>query len=323
MADFPGKCSVCEALIDEEDLFCANCGTEAPRGAEPNAVPQSQIATHNFQCAGCGASMSYDASAQDLRCPFCGSQRLAQQPDVKSLSPSLVVPFVIGRLEASALLRQWLGRGFWRPSDLAQAAEVAEIAAVHVPYWAFEARVHAYWTADSGDVPPGAQGRWRPVFGEHHGSYRGILIGASGVLTSGETAALLPFALNAAAPAAAAEPQNVIVEQFRVQRKYARPLAQQAIEDLESRACGECSTGTSRNLKVNVRLAGLSSQPVLLPLWIMAYRYRGRVFRFLINGQTGRATGQAPLSWPKRMGAIAIVALIALLLCLALLAARG
>src|SRR3954453_22040750 len=112
------KCSVCGALLDEEDLFCANCGTEAPQ-AEALDKAHTQLATHNFQCQGCGASMSYDASAQTLRCPFCGSTKLEEQKDAKTLEPEFVLPFVLSESEALRRLREWLGRGFWRPGDLA------------------------------------------------------------------------------------------------------------------------------------------------------------------------------------------------------------
>jgi len=55
----------------------------------------------------------------------------------------------------------------------------------------------------------------------------------------------------------------------------------------------------------------------------MAYRYRDQVFRFLANGQSGRSTGQAPLSYRKVGAAIAIAAIIILLILLWLLAANG
>jgi hypothetical protein len=71
---------------------------------------------------------------------------------------------------------------------------------------------------------------------------------------------------------------------------------------------------------VNVKLEGLSSATVLLPVWIMAYRYRDQVYRFLVNGQTGRVTGQAPFSWKKVVAVSAVVALLAFLLFLIFLA---
>lgn len=321
MSDLLQKCSVCRALIDEEDLFCANCGTEAPRADGAAGPPATQTATHNFVCQGCGASMSYDASAQTLRCPFCGSEHLESQRDTKVLKANRVVPFAIDRQQAEAALRQWLGRGFWRPGDLAQQAAITKIAPVYVPYWVFQATTVTYWTADSSDVPFGRRGDWRPLFGHHQGSYSGLLVGASGVLTPGETTSLCPFELSQAVPCEQVDLNNAIYEQFRVQRKYARPQAHQGLEALELDACKDFIPGRSRNLKVNVRLEGLTSEPMLLPVWIMAYGYKGQLFRFLVNGQTGRAHGSAPISYKKIFAAVAIVAAIVLLVFLALAAA--
>ncbi len=321
MAELLQKCSVCLALIDEEDLFCANCGTEAPE-RERVAVDAAEPFRHNFECQGCGASMSYDASAQSLRCPFCGSSHLDNKPDAKSLAPSRVIPLNIDRDSAVATMRRWLGQGFWRPRDLSERAAVTTMTAVYVPYWVFTAQTLTYWTADSSQTPFGAHGDWIPLSGEHRGSYTGLLVGASSVLTPGETTALCPFDLARAVSPDQIDLENVIVEQFRVQRKYARPLARQGLENLERDACAKYVPGRNRNLKVNVRLEGLSSEPVLLPIWVMAYRYQDKAFRFLINGQTGKATGQAPSSW-KKIAAAFVIAILILLAVLVLIGLGG
>jgi len=315
--DLLQKCSVCGALLDEEDLFCANCGTEAPQDADGREAKQASLATHNFECQGCGASMSYDASAQTLRCPFCGSEKLAEQKDAKVLRPQSVVPFAIEQSDALARLRQWLGSSFWRPGDLARMAVVTTLTQVYVPYWVFAARVFTYWTADSSQTPLGARGNWYPLSGENRGNYSGVLVGASSVLTPAETHAICPFDLAAAVPPEQVDLENVVYEQFRVQRKYARPLAQQGLEGLERQACTKSVPGRCRNLKVNVRVEGLTGDPVLVPVWIMAYRYRDQLFRFLVNGQTGQCTGTAPTSYLKIAAVIGIAAaaIIGILIC--------
>jgi predicted RNA-binding Zn-ribbon protein involved in translation (DUF1610 family) len=324
MPEFLDKCTVCGALVDEEDLFCANCGTETPkRESAANSQPDA-MQTHTFVCTGCGASMSYDASAQTLRCPFCGSEKLEDEKEVKSLSPHRVVPFRVERSAAESALRQWLGRGFWRPSDLSETAALTKVTPVYVPYWIFRARTHTHWTADSSHTPAGARGDWYPLAGEHQGEYPGLLIGASSVLTPDETTAICPFDLGASVPPDEVELNNVTVEQFRVQRKYARSQARQAVEQLERDACTRYVPGRCRNLKVNVRIEGQSSEPALLPVWVMAYRYKEQLYRFLLNGQTGRATGQAPFSWKKLAVVLAIAgAFLAVILLIALLASAG
>ena len=321
MSDLLQKCSVCSGLIDEEDLFCANCGAESPN-ADVLTITDVQTVTQGFDCTGCGASMTYDASAQSLRCPFCGSEALEEQPTKKSIAPRRVLPFSQDKDSAIAIMRKWLGRGFWRPSDLSQTAAVTKIAAVYVPYWVFTAKTFTYWTADSSQTPFGARGDWMPLTGEHRGNYAGVLIGASGVLTPGETTAICPFDLAAAVPPEQVDLDNAIVEQFRVQRKYARPQARQGLENLEQQACLQHVPGRHRNMKVNLRIEGLSSEAVLFPVWIMAYTYQDRVFRFLVNGQTGKSSGKAPTSWKKVIVAIGI-AILAILLLLGLMGVIG
>jgi predicted RNA-binding Zn-ribbon protein involved in translation (DUF1610 family) len=320
MPDILIKCGTCGAVLDEEDLFCPNCGTEAP-SREGETPPAAHLTTHNFICRGCGASMSYDASAGTLHCPFCGSTELEKQADAKEISPAGIVPFVVTQDQAIAAMRQWLGNGFWRPGDLSQQAAVVKMTAVYVPYWVFEAQTHTFWTADTNRTPPGARASWYPVTGNHEGNYKALLVGASGALAPAETAALCPFDLSTAVPPEKVDLTNSIYERFTVPRKYARPLASQGFEQLEAAACAQYVPGSSRNLKINVRITDLTSQPMLVPVWIMAYRYQDRVFRFLANGQTGRVTGQAPMSWRKIAVAI-LIALLVLLILIAIVARR-
>ncbi len=324
MSDVPARCTVCESLIDEEELFCSNCGTEAPpRESSPAAAhDQSRLATHNFECSGCGASMSYDASAGALRCPFCGSVDLKAQADARVLAPKRVVPFRVSRGQAEQIMRKWLGRGWLRPGDLAQQAAVVHMQPVFVPYWVFQARTCTYWTADTSHTPAGARADWYPISGEHHGAYAGLLVGASSVLTAAETAAICPFDLAAGVPPEEVDLEDVTVERFSLPRKYARPLARAALEQLEADTCASRYVpGQARNVHVSVRVECMSSEPMLLPVWIMAYRYRGEVRRVLINGQTGKIMGTAPISWVRIVLVVAVIvaAVLAVILCAGLI----
>ena len=47
----------------------------------------------------------------------------------------------------------------------------------------------------------------------------------------------------------------------------------------------------------------------LLPVWIASYRYNNKVYNFMVNGETGRVQGEAPISWWK----VALAVLITLL----------
>ena len=56
---------------------------------------------------------------------------------------------------------------------------------------------------------------------------------------------------------------------------------------------------------------------MLLPVWVSAYRFRNKTYRFLVNGQTGEVAGESPLSWQRvtfLVIAIVVVVVIALVL---------
>jgi hypothetical protein len=76
--------------------------------------------------------------------------------------------------------------------------------------------------------------------------------------------------------------------------------------------------GNCRNMKVNVRVQDLTGQPALLPIWIFAYRYRDRLFRFLVNGQNGQCTGTAPTSM-KKVAAVSAAVVLAVVVILVIL----
>jgi hypothetical protein len=79
----------------------------------------------------------------------------------------------------------------------------------------------------------------------------------------------------------------------------------------QERNCARDVPGnTHRNLSVDNTFSALTFKHVLLPLWIAAYRYNNKVYRFLVNGQTGEVVGKAP--WSIFKIALLVLALIAI-----------
>ena len=53
---------------------------------------------------------------------------------------------------------------------------------------------------------------------------------------------------------------------------------------------------THSGLQVETQFSDIHSDLILLPIYLFSYRYRGRLFRLLINGQNGKVRGEKPLS---------------------------
>jgi predicted RNA-binding Zn-ribbon protein involved in translation (DUF1610 family) len=315
------RCGKCRDHLDPEDLFCPNCGHEAP--ARPGEVyePGGRIEVHRFECTGCGATLTWAVEAQGLRCSFCGRASLQEKPPLSVPAPDLVIPFRIDRAGAEEIFRTWLGRGTFRPGDLRHASALTEMRGVYLPWWCFTVECRAWWTADSNETPVFARAGWAPKFGGHEKRYEGLIVPASGALTRMEIQALGSYELDDAVPFAPEALEDYPAEVFAVTRKQARLHAGAGFEELLKRDCRTRVPGSRhRNLKLNPLFTGTTASPVLLPVWIMAYEYGGRPYRFLVNGQTGQADGTAPVS-PWKIAALVLLA-AALVVLLGLLAAR-
>lgn len=310
---FP-RCEKCREHLDEGDLYCPSCGHEAP-GHEHE--PAGRLQVRRFECTGCGATLTWELEVQGLRCAFCGQQTLEERETVRLPPPRLIVPFQIDQTQAGTIFRASVGRGLFRPGDLLRELAVTEMRGVYLPFWSFSVECHLYWAADSDFTPPGAKAEWAPHFGEHTARYMCGLIPASGALTPSEIRKLGDWALDRALPYAPELLRDFPAEAFSVTRKRARALAFQGFEHQVRADCTpKVPGGRKRNLKVNPLYTGAEAWPVLVPVWILAYEYRSRRYRFLINGQTGKVEGTAPVSPWKVLAAIGLVVLLFMLLVL-------
>ena len=61
---------------------------------------------------------------------------------------------------------------------------------------------------------------------------------------------------------------------------------------------------------IDTTVDDITFKHILLPVWLAAYKYRGKTYRFVVNGRTGRVQGERPWSAIK----IAIAVVIGLIL---------
>jgi hypothetical protein len=324
MSTPPTPCERCHNPVDQEALFCDTCGlAQTPAGDGPAAATPGRQVVHTFHCTACGARISYDEQVQQARCAFCGSVYL---DEVTSPPPTQqadeVVPFAVDQEKATAAIRAWLGRGFWRPGDLTARARLTELRPVFLPYWCCDTTADVNWVADTNDTPAFADADWCPCGGSFQTSFANLLVPASGGITPAELGAISPFDRGTAVPGSPEATRGAAVEEFAVGRQRAREHLRELVETLARDQASTRAPGSVRNVGVNLLVSGTVSRPTLLPVWIAAYRYRDRPYRVVQNGQTGSLTGQAPTSWVKVGIAIAIVAVAAVAL-VALVGAVG
>ena len=153
--------------------------------------------------------------------------------------------------------------------------------------------------------------RWEPAWGSRTDHFDDVLVCASRGLPEDLARKLKTFDTVALRPYDPSFLAGWKAEEYAVDLNDGWKLAVAEMESTQEQRCRRDVPGdTQRFLNVVNRFYDETFKHVLLPIWISAYRYNDKVYRFLVNGQTGEVTGKAPVSVFKIILFILVIAAI-------------
>ena len=271
------------------------------------------------RCTSCGGAVAVRAGTPMPVCLFCGgeaSDLVPYEPPEGIEPPQGAIPFAVDDATAREAFRTFARSSFWYPRDLRNAR--LELRHLLLPAWAWSGEVETHWT---GLVRASTRSGKRPVAGAENRRFEQVLVPASQSLTLAELGALGAFDEDALAPfepADAADPYEV----SEVTRSAARARAQDEMSKrhratiVSARSLVKCSAASV--------CTELDGRPVLVPVYIGAYRYGDGLYRVLVNGQSGAFHGTAPISWWRvAFVVLAVGAAVAALLGLLMVCSGG
>lgn len=317
------------------DLQCAHCGhvevvTEEPLadGARPLDFILPTVKAHRWAeaerlltCGQCGAATLLPPGAQSAVCPFCGGAALVRAPEERELVlPQGLLPMALDGEAAHQAARAWLGNGWWAPGDLAHLVREKKLRPAYAPFWVFEAGLTLRWRAEVSEGY-GRDQRWVWRTGEHTRFFTDHLQPGLRSLPADLLRRLPRFDLKRLLifkPEYLAEWPAATYDLSLAEASLSAHAAM--VEEAQAELPDKAAPGRAvRNLEVTPEaFTGELYKLVLLPLWIGSYAYGGRLYRVLINGQTGVVTGERPVDGAKVALALAALASVLAFLGVAL-----
>jgi hypothetical protein len=212
-----------------------------------------------------------------------------------------------------------------------------------VPYWTYDAETRSEYAGQRGTVyyetqlvPAMVNGRrqmvqqqvarvrWQGVRGRVARDFDDVLVVASKSMPKPFAEELAPWDLSVLS---AYDPR--FLAGFRAEG-YTVPVEEGYGEarrimnaEIEREVRRDIGGDQQRITQVETEVGRLTFKHVLLPVWLAAYRYRGKAFRFVVNGRTGEVEGERPYSAVKITFAIALALLVAALLAWFQIAQQG
>jgi hypothetical protein len=211
--------------------------------------------------------------------------------------PDGIVPFAIDEPNARERAVRWIRRSWLPPSKLGNVTETDAVEGLYLPFWAFDAHAIGYWSG--GSV---TRGIIEMDFGN-------VLVSADRGAASNGMPALEPPLSNAIRPYDRRLVAGRSITNAQRSRDEATLLAHARMERELAAATRRSRPKERDKLHLSqVEYARENCKRLLLPIWLIDYRYLGRSYRITIDGSTGRVTGEVPTSVAK----VALVTIAAL-----------
>ena len=246
---------------------------------------------------------------------------------------------LVDRRRAQDSFRNWVRKLWLAPNDLKRYAQSdAGLTGIYLPFWTYDAWSSSDYAGERGDdfnrsesysaesssggsetrTRTVKETRWTAVSGHIDKFHNDVLVMASRTLPADIAGATERWDLMKLVPYKPEFVSGFQAEAYQVGLKDGFPTARATIEgQIASAIRSEIGGDHQRIHAVNTRYSDVKFKHVLLPVWISAYRYRDKPYRFIINGQTGEVSGQSPKSaWKIALIVAAILFVLFLLLVL-------
>jgi len=324
-------------------LVCPYCGTAFDRVAPPpppgsivehdldamlaelgEAAHELDTASRRVQCSHCHAVLQRDATDVAQSCDFCGSPELLDYEDLEApIRPESLLPASVSKEKAYHSLKGFLGSKWFAPNDLKRKNLIDRIHGVYLPYWTFDAAAECPWTAQSGTyyyvtvrTSKGTRRerrtRWRPASGHVSTWFDDIVISGSGGIDRALLKELEPFPLADLVPYETRYVSGWHVEHYQLPLMQAARAGFQRMNQLLREMCaGEVPGDTYRNLQISPSYTRKTFKHLLVPVWLIAYQYRGKTYQGAVNAVTGEASARYPKS-PWKIAFVVVLVLLAI-----------
>ncbi|MDP4032055.1 MAG: primosomal protein N' (replication factor Y) - superfamily II helicase [Pseudorhodobacter sp.] len=292
-----------------------------------HALPAADIEeTRSTTCPSCGALVEFHGATHATECPFCASPIAIGTGGHRQIKPQALLPFAIDEGQARAAMTKWLGKLWFAPGGLVEYARKGRaMNGTYVPYWTFDAVTRSHYTGRRGTyyyetrtVTVNVNGkseqrqervrhtRWTNVSGWVSRAFDDVLVLASQSLPRRYTDALAPWNLAALTAYNPDFLAGFTAEGYTIGLADGQTIAHQVMAEKIHQDARRNIGGDEQQVD-NVDTAYYSEtfKHILLPVWMAAYKYGGKTYRFVVNGQTGKVQGERP--WSKWKIAIAAV----------------
>ncbi len=341
MSEIENKCKNCGGDLKfspgTQSLKCPFCGTE---NENPDVVPETHeeldfnnalqafknsentVEVQIEKCRACGAEVTLEPNITTAKCDYCGTGMVVSGRSHKAMKPQYLLPFSITKDMGKKSFRDWIAKRMFAPNALKRQARLSEpVHGIYYPHWTFDSQTESTYTGERGThytetvTSTDSDGNettetvtrtsWTSARGSVSRFFDDVLVAASTTLKKKLTSKLNDWNFSKMVSYDDKYLQGFKAESYAIDLEEGFEEAKVEINStIRSDIRRDIGGDEQRIHRVDTAYNAITFKYILLPIWVVMYKFKKKYYQVLINAHTGKIAGERPFSAAKIIGLI-------------------
>jgi len=330
------KCPCCTAPLifdaQTQNLICESCdntfpletlkqlteGNENAEGASKydresytprNYEDGGEVNLANYSCPSCGAEISGDNTLGSTVCPYCGNSTIVKGQFEGTLKPDYIIPFKFNKKAAIEAFENDFKNAPFLPDSFKNKKKIEEMAGVYVPFWMFDCDCEAAVSYTAERVVAWSDANYNYTKTDYFKLFRSGSLGFANIPANGSKKAadsymeaLEPFNYEDVVEFSGAYLSGYLADRYDVSAEESIERANVRVKNSTIEAFNDTTNHYTAVFPDSSKVEFLNGKIryALLPVWMLNIKYMDKMYKFAVNGQTGKIVGEYPVDKSKK-----------------------
>lgn len=269
---------------------------------------------HEIVCNACGAQIITDENTSSTFCAFCGSPALVTRRLTREFRPDYIIPFAIDKEKAVSIFKEHTEEVAHIPKGYINDQVLSKMTGLYVPTWIISSEVEANLCGvakvgrmtDSAYVDSGNAGSAfitsnnysQRIYAKAKFRLKDVPFDGEKKLPDRLMSAAEPFDFSDLIAFRPEYLQGFFAEKYDEQPLDMTDKIYRRLDKYTLQICDELDFGYDSFTPVSsgskTKYTNQQIKYALLPIWFLSIEYKGLRYQYIVNGQTGKVSGEFP-----------------------------
>ncbi|MCI5587034.1 MAG: hypothetical protein MR384_04010 [Lachnospiraceae bacterium] len=259
-------------------------------------------------CQSCGGEIIGDENSVATECVYCGSPTIITENISGINRPKYIIPFKLDKKDAKEKLKEFYKGKRLLPNEFSKKKHIESIKGIYVPFWLFDCEAYADITYKTTRTSYWSDSKYNYTKTDHYMVKRGgslafekIPVDGSSKMDDAYMDSIEPFDYNQLTDFSEKYLAGYYADKYDVDANASIPRANERVKRSTEEKFKETVHGydsvLTESTRVNVKNGKV--EYTMFPVWMLNKKYKGKMYMFAMNGQTGKLVGELPIDKGK------------------------